>query len=223
MLGNKRGNKRTMYVPDYVVFDLETTGTSCKTDRIIEISAIKVVKGKVEDEFSSLVNPECPIPYYASQINGITDQMVENEQTLEEVLPEFLDFIGDSVLVGHNIHSFDMKFIYRECSDIYEQVPGNDYIDTLALARTCLPELSHHKLTDLADYFNISKKGAHRALNDCRMNQAVYEKLGKLYANVKSRSQSCPLCGNILVLRNGKFGKFYGCNGYPNCRYTKNA
>ena len=212
-----------MYVPDYVVFDLETTGTSCKTDKIIEISAVRAKAGEIISEFSTLVNPECPIPYYASEVNGITDRMVSGAPLLEDVLPEFLDFIGEAVLVGHNIHSFDMKFIYRECSDIYGQVPGNDYIDTLALARACLPELSHHKLTDLAKHFGLSTKGAHRALNDCRMNQLVYERLGQLYNGGAGKLQTCPACGNALVLRKGKFGKFYGCSGYPNCRYTKNA
>ena len=78
MLGNRCGKRLNGYVPEYVVFDLETTGISCEKDRIVEISAVKVVNGKVVEEFSELVNPECKIPYYASRVNGITDEMVKN-------------------------------------------------------------------------------------------------------------------------------------------------
>ncbi len=180
MLGNSYGRRLEGYVPDYVIFDLETTGVSCRSDRIIEISAIKVQNGKIQDEFSELVNPECEIPYWASQVNGITDDMVEDARTFDEVLPDFLNFVGDSILVGHNIHSFDMKFLYRECEDMYGETLGNDYVDTLYLARRCLPQLSHHKLTDLADFFAISTAGAHRALKDCRMNQEIFERLGQM-------------------------------------------
>ena len=180
MLGINYGKRRKEYIPDYVVFDLETTGISPKNDRIIEISAVKVKNHIIIDEFSELVNPECEIPFRASQINGITDDMVKDARTFEKVLPDFLDFIGEEILVGHSIHNFDMKFLYRECKDIYGKVLGNDYIDTLYLARKYLPKLSHHRLVDLADYFAISSEGAHRALNDCRMNQGVFECLGTM-------------------------------------------
>ena len=130
--------------------------------------------------YSELVNPECEIPYYASQVNGITDEMVEDARIFEDVLPDFLNFVEDAVLVGHNIHTFDMKFLYRECEDMYGETITNDYVDTLYMARRLVPELSHHKLVDLADYFRISTAGAHRALNDCHMNQKVYEYLGKI-------------------------------------------
>ena len=180
MTGKTKGSLKTEYLKDYIVFDLETTGISCKKDRIIEISAIRVEGGAESDSFSTLVNPGCPIPFYASQVNGITDDMVEDAPFIEEVLPRFLDFIGDLPLVGHNIHSFDMKFIYRECERCCGKIPGNDYVDTLKMSRICLPELSHHTLSDVSDHFGISTKGAHRALNDCKMNLAVYERLGTL-------------------------------------------
>lgn len=121
MLGNARGKRLYDYMSDYVVFDLETTGTSCNSDEVIEISAIKVKDGEVVDEFTSLVNPERPIPFYASQVNGITDDMVIDAPTFDIVLREFLEFTGDAVLVGHNIHSFDMKFIYRDAERYYCQ------------------------------------------------------------------------------------------------------
>ena len=114
MLSKKTGKKLSTYVPDYVVFDLETTGVSCNSDEVVEISAIKVIGGEVVDEFTTLVNPGRPIPYNASMVNGITDDMVKDSPFFEEALSDFLEFVGDAVLVGHNIHTFDMKFLYRD-------------------------------------------------------------------------------------------------------------
>ena len=171
----KRGTQKTKYTPDYVVFDLETTGISRVYDEVVEISAVKVRGGKVVDEFSTLVNPGRHIPTGASQVNGITDQMVAQAPRFVKVLQEFLDFTEGYPLVGHNIASFDMKFICRDAEKYYGSVPANDYVDTLPLARKHLPNLSHHKLTDLASYYGLTTDGAHRALNDCRMNQQVYE------------------------------------------------
>ena len=212
----------TEYIPNYVVFDLETTGISWNSDRVVEISAVKVSGHQVVSEFSALVNPECLIPAAASRVNGITDDMVKDAPVFETVLADFLDFAGDEVLVGHNIHAFDMKFIYRDCKRYFGKVPKNDYIDTLKLARTCLSRLKHHRLTDLAEYYGISVQGAHRALADCRMNQKVYEHLGKEMESSQSKLKICPKCGELMKKRNGKFGVFWGCGGFPDCRYTEN-
>lgn len=178
MLSNTTGRELHHYVADYVIFDLETTGISCNNDAVIEISAVKVKNGKVVDEFSTLVDPERPIPFYASQVNGITDDMVEGSPVFEEALEAFLKFAGDAVLVGHNIAAFDMKFINRDAWEYWNKKIGNDYVDTLRMARECLPQLKHHKLTDLASHYGLSVAGAHRALNDCLMNQKVFEYLG---------------------------------------------
>ena len=102
---------------------------------------------------------------------------------------------------------------------------ANDYIDTLVLARQCLPQLSNYKLTDLAAHYRIAVDGAHRALADCGMNQKVFERLGETLKSpaVKKNVKTCPRCGQMLVRRKGKFGEFWGCSGYPGCRYTENA
>ena len=222
MLGLRTGDGLDKYVSDYTVFDLETTGISPQTDRVIEISAIKVRDGKPVDEFSTLVNPMRSIPYGASRVNGITDEMVADKPVFEKVLGDFIDFIEDDILVGHNISEFDMKFIHRDCEAFFRMFLGNDYVDTLPMARKCLPELPRHRLTDLAAYYKISIKGAHRALNDCKMNQLVFEKLGEELKGENKELKICPRCGRVLKLRNGKFGSFLGCSSYPNCRYTEN-
>ena len=225
MLSKKAGKKRVEYVPDYVLFDLETTGVSWENDEVVEISAVKVKGGEVIDEFSTLVNPGMPIPFYASEVNGITDDMVADSPAFDEVLGQFLEFAGDAVLVGHNIHCFDMKFIQKSAQNYYGKQIGNDYIDTLQIARLYLPEMEHHTLTDLADHYGISVEGAHRALNDCRMNQKVFECLKKEIENPSEAAKAvkkCPKCGNVLKKRSGKFGEFWGCMSYPDCRYTEN-
>ncbi len=218
-------NKKQLidHLSDFVVFDLETTGTNCNSDSIVEISAIKIQSGKAVEEFSTLVNPGCSIPFYASQVNGITDDMVKDAPVFEDVLPCFLDFVGDLPLVGHNIHTFDLKFIYRDCEKYLGKSIDNDYVDTLKLARTCLPELKHHSLTDLAAHFGISTEGAHRALNDCRMTLAVYDELGKMLRDNPDLIKRCPKCGGVLTKRSGRYGRFWGCSGYPECKYTEDA
>lgn len=223
MLSVNPGRRLNRYVPDYVVFDLETTGTSVISDAVIEISGLRAAGGKVVGEFSTLVDPGRPIPFHASSINGIYDDMVKGSPAFQEALGKFLEFAGDAVLVGHNIHTFDMKFLTRDAQKYWGQTIGNDYIDTLALARQCLPQLPHHKLVDLAGYYRIPTKGAHRALSDCRMNQQVFECLGREMKSAGTRGyRLCPRCGQALRKRSGRFGEFWGCSGFPQCRYTEN-
>lgn len=225
MLGNTKGRLINKYVPDYVLFDLETTGTSCNYDEVIEISAVKVQSGVIVDEFSQLVNPGRRIPFAASMVNHITDDMVAEAPEFKEILQAFMDFVGNSILVGHNINSFDMKFLYRDSERYFGQTVTNDYIDTLKLARLCLPDLEHHRLSDLAQYYGISTEGAHRALTDCRMNQQVFERLAKEMGGPrggKTKVKLCPICGQPMQKRNGRFGEFWGCSGFPGCRYTEN-
>lgn len=228
MKQRNKGKRLNRYLEDYVVFDLETTGISQERDAIIEISAVKVEKHEIVGEFSTLVNPGRHIPAGATAVNGITDEMVKDAPGIEAAVQNFLDFIGDFVLVGHNIHTFDTNFVYDAALQFLGREVRNDYIDTLYMARSCLPELEHHKLTDVAAHFGLQTQGAHRALFDCMMNQGCYEALGKLMEEKKkkgavSEEQSCPVCGGVLVLRKGKFGMFYGCSGFPACRFTRNV
>ena len=218
------------------MFDLETTGISQTKDAIIEISAIKVCDGQIIGEYSTLVNPGRHIPAGATAVNGITDAMVADAPGIEEAIGGFMEFIGDSILVGHNIHTFDTNFVYDAAWQALGMEMKNDYIDTLYMARSCLPQLAHHKLTDISEYFHIATEGAHRALNDCVMNQKCYEEMGKIWKARKLEDKAgsrqtaegleetaCPECGGVLCLRKGRFGMFYGCGNFPVCRYTRNA
>ncbi len=225
-----KGKRLGRYVGDYVVFDLETTGINPERDSIIEISALKVKDHRVVEEFSTLVNPGRHIPAGATAVNGITDRMVADAPDVRTAIERFVEFIGDNILVGHNIHTFDMNFAYDAARNFLGRELGNDYVDTLYLARRYLPELSHHKLTDVAEHFQLQTQGAHRAFFDCMMNQSCYEEIGRLMEARKKSGNAgreeeitCPSCGGELVLRKGKFGMFYGCSSYPGCRFTRNV
>lgn len=225
MIARNKGKRLHKYVKDYVVFDLETTGINQERDAIIEISALKVCNSVIVEQYSTLVNPGRHIPYGATAVNGITDDMVAAAPDIGQAIGGFLDFIGEHILVGHNIHTFDTNFAYDAAYHALGRELGNDYIDTLYMARKCLPQLSGHKLTDVSRHFRIVTKGAHRALNDCIMNQKCYEELGKILETLcKDEPEAvCPVCGGELCRRKGRFGEFYGCGNYPGCRYTRNV
>jgi len=214
------------YVNEYIIFDLETTGLDTDMDAIIEISALKVKGGEIVDEYSTLVNPCMHIPYEASCVNGIVDDMVKDAPKIEEALKGFIAFIGNDVLVGQNIKRFDLKFIQRDAVRFFGKPIANDYVDTLFLAQRYLPELYSHSLESLADHYDISYDGAHRALADCHINKKVYDCLAKEIANPSEAAKKvpiCPRCGNMLKKRNGKNGEFWGCASFPDCRFTKDC
>lgn len=223
MIARSLGRKIEEYVADYTVVDLETTGLDTSYDKIAEISAVRVRGGEVVDTFSMLVNPGVPMPAAAGAVNNITDDMLHSQPAIDEALPMFEKFIGDDVLVGHNIFGFDMQFLCREYGALYTRTLGNDYVDTLALARRHLPHLARHGLGCLAEHYGISTEGAHRALADCIMNAAVFEKLKEDMKSTPVEIPTCPDCGRQLRLRRGKFGEFWGCVRYPNCKYTRNV
>jgi len=158
------GNVEGRAIDDFVVFDLETTGLSPKNDRITEIGAVKIQNGEIVDSFSHLINPDMPIPELITKLTGITDDMVKNKPTIEKVLPEFLDFIEDSVLVAHNA-SFDMGFI-REAYDSIGVNLKNPVLDTLELSRAMFPTMKSHKLNLIAKHLKVELKNHHRAVDD---------------------------------------------------------
>lgn len=148
----------------YVVFDIETTGFSPVKNNITEIGAVKIVNGQIVDRFSTFVNPREPIPYRITAVTNITDDMVADAPYIEEVLPKFLEFVGDSILVAHNA-SFDTSFI-KECARRQNLVVSDTYLDTLELSRELLPHLAKYKLDVVCKDLGVSLEGHHRAVND---------------------------------------------------------
>ena len=158
----------------YVVFDLETTGFSPVNNRIIEIGAVKVVNGEITEEFSTFVNPKVPIPFKIEELTSINDHMVMDAPEIEEILPKFLEFVGDAVLVAHNA-GFDVSFIEENCRRLgYPR--SFVYLDTVALARVLLPQLNRFKLDTVAKALQISLHHHHRAVDDAACTAEIFVK-----------------------------------------------
>jgi len=163
---------------EYVVFDIETTGLDTLEDRIIEIGAIKVKDDQIIAEFNKLINPGIPIPEIVTNINGITDDMVENEPYPGVVLTEFRNFIKDAdFLVGHNAIRFDYPFIVSEFRRNF--VKHDNYIvkDTIWIAKRKLRRLRSYSLRNLTMHYGIENINAHRALSDVYATYNLYVKL----------------------------------------------
>ena len=162
----------------YCVFDLETTGISFRTEKITEIGIMKVKNGEVIDSFETFVNPEKPIPMRVQEITHITDDMVKDAPTIEEILPKVLEFFGDSVLVAHNA-DFDTSFIKYNCEKMGLKF-DNTYLDTLRLAKDLFPEYKKYKLGIIAENLGIKVEVAHRALDDVDTTVKVFNVMLKM-------------------------------------------
>ena len=169
------GSKGQSIDTEYCVLDLETTGISHITEKITEIGIIKIKDGKEIGTFETFVNPEKHIPEEVQNITHITDEMVANAPTIEEVLPKMIEFLGDSVVVTHNT-DFDvtwLKYNYEK----YGYKWKNTYLDTLRLAKAMYPEFSRYKLGFIADKLGIVVEVAHRALDDVKTLVQVFNKM----------------------------------------------
>ncbi|WP_084830101.1 DEDD exonuclease domain-containing protein [Demequina rhizosphaerae] len=162
----------------FVVVDLETTGTSPGTARITEIGAVKTRGGEVVGEFQTLVDPGMPIPPMIVALTGITDAMLVAAPRIETVLPSFLEFLGDAVLVAHNA-PFDTGFLRAACREHGYRWPGNQVVDTVTLARraTTKEEAPNKKLSTLARVFGTVVEPNHRALEDARATSEILHKM----------------------------------------------
>ena len=164
----------------FVVFDIETTGFSPVTNRIIEIGAVKVDKGQIVDRFSVFVNPQVPIPFEIEKLTGINDSMVMEAETIERVLPQFLDFVGDAVLVAHNAN-FDVSFIKENAKR--QQIPVDfTYVDTVGIARMLLTGQSKYTLDAVAKTLKISLENHHRAVDDAECTAEIFMKFIEMLA-----------------------------------------
>ena len=162
------------FADSFVVFDLETTGFSAAKNKIIEIGAVKVVNGSITERFSTFVNPKVPIPYEIEQLTHITDDMVLDAPMIHEILPQFMEFCQNSVMVAHNA-DFDMSFIRHNC-DLLGLECEKTVLDTVALARVLLPSLNRFKLNTIAKALNISLENHHRAVDDAACTAEIFIK-----------------------------------------------
>ena len=171
----EKGRSTLLFPDDYTVIDIETTGLSPCRDAIIELSAIRVEGNEVSDSFTSLVNPGFHVSSFISSLTGITDDMLVSSPVISEALPLFLDFVGESHIVGHNVN-FDINFIYDNSLRILSKPFSNSFTDTMRLSRLLL-DLPHNTLSDLSGYYCVSYEGAHRALTDCTITRECFRRL----------------------------------------------
>lgn len=165
-------------INSYVVIDLEMTGLSAKTDQIIEIGAVKVWDGQVVETMECLINPKCKIPTRVSELTGITDDMVQQGKDRDEAVTALLDFLGENILVGHNVN-FDYSFL-KQWAVNHKRPLEIKACDTLKLARVLLPAEQPKKLESLCRYFQIERRREHRALDDALETYQVFERLKEM-------------------------------------------
>ena len=163
--------KNTTLKDEFVVFDIETTGLDKTKEQIIEIGAVKIKDGKEVGVFSEFIKPTVEISDFITNLTGITNEMVKDSDPYEVVLPKFLEFAKDSVLVAHNA-SFDVGFI-----KVYSEKLGlkvdNSVLDTLSLARAMFPELKRHKLDIVAKHLGVELLNHHRAIDDAKATAGI--------------------------------------------------
>lgn len=164
-------NSLIEFTKNYTVIDLETTGFSYKYDKIIEIAAVKVRDGNIVDTFVSLINPERPIPSNVQNITGISSDDVVGKPIINQIIDDYINFIGDDIVLGHNV-SFDIGFINANTARVFD----NKYIDTLRFSRKLNSELKSHTLELLTNHYNIVAEH-HRALADCESTNTLYAKM----------------------------------------------
>lgn len=164
-------------IDDYCVLDTETTGLSAYYDEIIEIGIVKVRNNIIVDRYSQLIKPEYDIPAFVTALTGITNDMVKDMPSVEDVAPSVMDFIGDDVIVGHNT-SFDIRFLNAG----FKRNVTNEYMDTMQFARKLYPELPHHRLSDMTAYLTLSNN-EHRAMADCVATKELYDAIKEKMQN----------------------------------------
>lgn len=150
---------------EFIAFDFETTGLYPQTHKIIEIGAVKFSLQKSGPRFTTLINPQLPIPDEASKVNGISDEMVEDKPLIQDVLPHFINFIGSSVLIAHNAQ-FDMGFLAYSLRACNLHSVNNYIIDTVELAKQVLPGQYRYSLSSLSRSLKLATPSTHRAEAD---------------------------------------------------------
>lgn len=174
--------KSLLAFPDvYIAIDIETTGLDPRLDEIIEIAGIKYINGIESARFQSLIRPYNYISAFITGLTGITNDMVKDAPRIDDVLPDFLAFVGNDTIVGHNVN-FDVNFIYDYAEMLHLPYFSNDFVDTMRLSRRLYADMENHKLVTLITYLGIGDTVEHRALSDCICTQQCLTKM-KAYAD----------------------------------------
>jgi DNA polymerase-3 subunit epsilon len=163
---------------DYVVVDTETTGLDLRFDNIIEIAALEVIEGMPTEEFQTFVALGYEIPEFITDLTGITDEMLLGAPGIDEAASSFSEFIGDSIMLGHNAN-FDVNFLY-DAFEANGMLFGNDFVDSMRVARKAFPGERHNRLKDVCERLGVTNTRAHRALADCYATNDAYQKMREI-------------------------------------------
>ena len=180
-----KNNDISFYIKDkpdfknYIVLDFETTGLSPFNDKIVEIGAIKVEDNKIIDKFEMLINPKIAIPSHVSKIINITNNMVADKPSIDQIFKSFVDFLGDFNLVIHNA-KFDMGFLIVNGENLGFNIK-NKALDTISVTKDLFPDLKKYNLASLCKHFKIENKNAHRAMSDVLATYELYKILYDKY------------------------------------------
>ncbi len=190
----------------FIAFDLETTGFLPGVDRICELGAVRFVNGEVDAIFSTLVDPQMPMPAAASKVNGITDEMLAGKPKIEDLLESFADFCEDDFLVAHNA-AFDTQFLTKDIEKFEVKAPKGIILDSLPIARKVFPGLANYKLGTLVQHLNIPGSGFHRAEEDASFCGRVFL---KMMEKMTGSMMSLPPIENLVNM-----------TGKPECRFPQ--
>ena len=174
-----KGRDIGTFPSDFTVVDIETTGYPASGAEIIEVSALRYRNDRFAASFSSLIKPSARIPFFITELTGITNEIVADAPDRKGVLREFADFLQGDVIIGHNVN-FDVNFLYDELSIHLGYVMRNDFVDVLRLSRKYLPYLPNHKQVTVAAYFGLDTSGAHRALKDTEICAENYLRIKRI-------------------------------------------
>ncbi|OOB80576.1 MAG: hypothetical protein BEN19_04195 [Epulopiscium sp. Nuni2H_MBin003] len=209
------GDTDKTFNEEFVIFDVETTGFSSVSDKIIEIGAVKIKNNQVIDTFSSFVNPECDIPLKITELTNIKNSDVTSSPIINDVLPQFVKFCENSIMVAHNAN-FDMGFIIENAKKIEIEF-NKTYIDTVSIARVLLPHLGNAKLDNISKALHITLKNHHRAVDDADATAQIFikfldmldkkdiktfEQLNKLGQTSSDLIKKMPTYHGIILIKN---------------------
>ncbi len=182
----------------FIAFDLETTGTLPGIDRIVEIGAVRFINNEIDGVFSTLVNPQIPIPEAASRVNGITDEMLVGQPSIDQLLKPFADFCADDLLIAHNA-PFDTQFLSADILRFEAHSPKGLILDTYAIAKKVLPGLANYRLGTLVQHLNIPSTGFHRAEEDASYCGQLFIRLAQ---KISGSPHQWPPLENLMTLSN---------------------
>lgn len=173
-----------MFEENFVIVDIETTGLSPVKNEIIEIGALKVENGEIIDRMDIFLKPKKGVPYFITNLTGITNEMVKDGYSAEEGMKLFLEFSHGYPLIAHNA-KFDISFLNNYANLCFQKSITNKCLDTLQISKSIIKDIPNYKLGTLAQYFDVNYIGAHRALKDCEITLEVYNKLNAMYHDTK--------------------------------------